>query len=235
LGLDGDNTFIQRLEGGKKTHQRQQYETYQGYYIDSKYCSGGSFNDTGSFDMRLNKASNTKYEKTTDTTVVEGKDYFEEKTFTDTASGVEVTDYVKVEITDNSINPQEKGYWVITVGGWDETVDFPVKYYIDLYPSAKIGGQIWRGPRTKRGAVDVAIPVGKMLDAPTDATCYIYAANMLQSITGIADTYPNYMGISAASKLRELEAGSPENDYFNDKLNNAVLDQNTQLEKAQLQ
>ena len=235
LGLDGDNTFIQRLEGGKKTHQRQQYETYQGYYIDSKYCSGGSFNDTGSFDMRLNKASNTVYEKTTDTTVVEGKDYFEEKTFIDTASGVEVTDYVKVEIADNSINPQEKGYWVITVGGWDETVDFPVKYYIDLYPSAKIGGQIWRGPRTKRGTPDVAIPVGKMLDAPTDATCYIYAANMLQSITDIADTYPNYMGISAASKLRELEAGSPESGYFNDKLNNAVLDQNTQLEKAQLQ
>jgi hypothetical protein len=185
--------------------------------------------------MRLNKASNTKYEKTTDTTIVEGKDYFEEKTFVDTASGVEVTDYVRVEITDNSINPQEKGYWIITVGGWDETVDFPVKYYIDLYPSAKIGGQIWRGPRTKRGAADVAIPVGKMLDAPTDATCYIYAANMLQSITGIANTYPNYMGISAASKLRELEAGSPENGYFNDKLNNAVLDQNTQLEKAQLQ
>ena len=235
LGLDGDNTFIQRLEGGKKTHQRQQYETYQSYYIDSKYCSGASFNDTGSFDMRLNKASNTVYKETTDTTVLEGKNYFELKTFTDTASGVEVTDYVKVEITDNSINPQAEGYYEITVGGWDSSVDFPVKYYIDLYPSAKIGGQIWRGPRTKRGAADIAIPVGSMLDAPTDATCYIYAANMLQSITGIADTYPNYMGISAASKLRELEAGSSEDGYFNDKLNNAVLDQNTQLEKAQLQ
>ena len=235
LGLDGDNTFIQRLEGGKKTHQRQQYETYQSYYIDSKYCSGASFNDTGSFDMRLNKASNTVYKETTDTTVLEGKNYFELKTFTDTASGVEVTDYVKVEITDSSINPQAEGYYEITVGGWDSSVEFPVKYYIDLYPSAKIGGQIWRGPRTTRGAADIAIPVGSMLDAPTDATCYIYAANMLQSITGIADTYPNYMGISAASKLRELEAGSAKDGYFNDKLNNAVLDQNTQLEKAQLQ
>jgi hypothetical protein len=234
LGLDGDNTFIQRLEGGKKTHQRQQYETYQSYYIDSKYCSGASFNDTGSFDMRLNKASNTVYKETTDTTALEGKNYFELKTFTDTASGVEVTDYVKVEITDSGINPQAEGYYEITVGGWDSSVDFPVKYYIDLYLSAKIGGQIWRGPRTKRGETDIAIPVGSMLDAPTDATCYIYAANMLQSITGIADTYPNYMGISAASKLRELEAGSSEDGYFNDKLNNAVLDQNTQLEKAQL-
>lgn len=178
LGLDGDNSFIQRLEGGKKTHQRKQYETYQGYYMDSKYCSGASFNDTGSFDMRLNKGTNAEWTK-------------EEK--------------------------------------------FPVTYYIDLYPSAHIGGQIWRGPRTTRGQADVAIPVGQLLDAPTDATCYIYAANMIQTIGGISDTYPNYMGVSAASKLRELEAGSSADGYFNDKLNNAVLDQNTQLEKAQLQ
>jgi hypothetical protein len=50
---------------------------------------------------------------------------------------------------------------------------------------------------------------------------------MIQKIDGIADTYPNYMGVSAATKLRELEAGSSEGGYFNDKLNNAVLDQNT--------
>lgn len=38
----GDETFVPMLEGGKKTHQRRQYETYQNYYIDSKYTDSGS-------------------------------------------------------------------------------------------------------------------------------------------------------------------------------------------------
>ena len=38
----GDETFVPMLEGGKKTHQRKQYETYQNYYIDSKYTDSGS-------------------------------------------------------------------------------------------------------------------------------------------------------------------------------------------------
>lgn len=53
LGLD-ENTYLNRLEGGKKTHQRTQYETYQGFYIDSKYIAGTSFNQSTSIDMRLN-------------------------------------------------------------------------------------------------------------------------------------------------------------------------------------
>ena len=31
------DTFLDMLEGGKKTHQRKQYETYQNMYISSKY------------------------------------------------------------------------------------------------------------------------------------------------------------------------------------------------------
>lgn len=178
LGLDGAKTFIQRLEGGLKTHQRQQYENYQGYYIDSKYCSGASFKDTGSLDMRLNQGTNVT---------------------------------------------------------WTKTEKLPTKYYINLYPSAHIGGQMWRSPTRLQRGQEIDIPVGQLLDAPTDGTCYIYAANMIQSIKGVSSTYPSYIGISSASKLRELEAGSAVEGYFNDKLNNAVLDQNTQLEKAQLQ
>lgn len=48
-----ENTYLRRLEGGKKTHQRKQYETYQQYYLDSKYetgLAGGS----NLIDMRLN-------------------------------------------------------------------------------------------------------------------------------------------------------------------------------------
>lgn len=233
LGLDGDNSFIQRLEGGLKTHQRQQYENYQGYYIDSKYCAGTSFNDTGSLDMRLN-AGNVVYELTQDTSVVENKNYFERETITD-ADGHSRYKYTIVDILDDSINPSELGYYEKTSSNWNKDEKFPVKYYINLYPSAKIGGQLWRSStRVPRGQ-EIDIPVGQLLDAPTDATCYIYAANMIQSIKGISSTYPTYIAISSASKLREIEVGSDADGYFNDKLNNAVLNQNTQLEKAQLQ
>ena len=232
LGLDGDKTFSQRLEGGLKTHQRQQYEKYQSYYIDSKYCAGASFNDTGSLDMRLNKG-NAVYKLTEDTVVVQNKNYFELKTV---GSGdMTWEDYVRVNIEDPSINPSALNYYEIVSGGWTKNEKFPTSYYITLYPSAKIGGQIWRSPTRLQKGQTINIPVGQLLDAPTDATCYIYAANMIQTIKGISDTYPNYIGISAASKLRELEAGSASFGYFNDKLNNAVLNENTQLEKAQLQ
>lgn len=63
LGLDED-TYLKRLEGGKKEHQRTQYETYQGFYIDSKYVAGTSFNQSTSIDMRLNYNPALSWDKT---------------------------------------------------------------------------------------------------------------------------------------------------------------------------
>lgn len=37
LEIYGDSMFVDMLEGGLKTHQRKQYETYQNYYMASKY------------------------------------------------------------------------------------------------------------------------------------------------------------------------------------------------------
>lgn len=53
LGLDED-TYLKRLEGGKKTHQREQYEKYQEFYINSKYVASEAFNDSSSINLRLN-------------------------------------------------------------------------------------------------------------------------------------------------------------------------------------
>lgn len=63
LGLDED-TYLKRLEGGKKEHQRTQYETYQSFYIDSKYVAGTSFNQSTSIDMRLNYNPTLGWDKT---------------------------------------------------------------------------------------------------------------------------------------------------------------------------
>lgn len=58
LGLDID-TYLNRLEGGKKTHQRRQFETYQEFYMNSKYIAGIPFTDGASIDMRLNSNPKT--------------------------------------------------------------------------------------------------------------------------------------------------------------------------------
>lgn len=57
LGLDS-NTYLERLEGGKKTHQRTQYETYQEFYLNSKYVAGSAFSQGTAADLRLNKDPN---------------------------------------------------------------------------------------------------------------------------------------------------------------------------------
>lgn len=52
LGFDGDSSYLARLQGGKKTHQRNQYETYQEYYMSSKYLTSPAFG--GVLDFRAN-------------------------------------------------------------------------------------------------------------------------------------------------------------------------------------
>lgn len=56
LGLD-TGTYLNRLEGGKKTHQREQYERYQDFYINSKYIAGNDNTQGAALDLRLNMTS----------------------------------------------------------------------------------------------------------------------------------------------------------------------------------
>ena len=231
LGLDSDGSFLQRLEGGVKTHQRQQFETYHGYYIDSKYCSGESFNDTSSLDMRLNRGK-ADFAPTKDTSPQPNKLYYEKKIIQD-VTDTKIDDYFVVSVNAED-NPAELGYYELISGGWTKAETFPTSYYISLYPSAKIGGQLWRSNTRLPRASTINIPVGELLDSPADATCYIYAADMIQSIKGISDTYPNYISISKAAKLRDFEVGSLDENYNNPKLNRATINANTMLESAQM-
>jgi hypothetical protein len=41
-----------------------------------------------------------------------------------------------------------------------------------------------------------------MVSNPHDATCYIYGANMVQTLTGLSEVYPNYANLTSANKLR---------------------------------
>lgn len=179
LGLD-ESTYLVRLDGGKKTYQRAQYEKYQEYYINSKYVAGDPFSDTGSIDLRLN------YPK----------------------------DNSKV---------------------WDENTVIPMSYYIDLYPSLNVGGKIWKkDSRLKRGEI-FDIPIGKIVNKPTDATCYFYAASMITTMKKIANVYPSYLNLASANKLKAIEVGSSENDYYNNMLDNFGVANNTLLRELKAQ
>lgn len=49
-----DSTYLDMLEGGKKTHQRRQYETYQEIYLATKYRSSAIYNKNNSIYIRGN-------------------------------------------------------------------------------------------------------------------------------------------------------------------------------------
>lgn len=54
LGFDPEGSYIKRLQGGKKTHQRTNFETYQEFYMASKYQVPPSFSESLSIDFRAN-------------------------------------------------------------------------------------------------------------------------------------------------------------------------------------
>lgn len=174
LGLD-EQTFLNRLEGGRKGHQRTQFETYQEFYMNSKYVAGTAFSDSAGVEFRLNK------------------------------------------------DPNE---------AWDSANVLPISFYIDCYATAHLGGQLRTSGRLKRGQI-YNIPVGQMVEAPSDATCYIYGASMIQTMSGLAKLYPGYAKMLGANKLRSLEIGSDEEGYFNARLYTIDVGTNAMLQRLQ--
>ena len=175
LGLDED-TYLKRLEGGQKTHQRTQFEKYQEFYMNSKYVAGLVFDDASSINLRLNSKSED----------------------------------------------------------WSTSHVLPVSFYIDCYASGKIGGQNYISSRLKRKE-KVDIPVGRLLSAADDSTCYLYGANMVQTIQGLSNVYPNEADFNNANKLRELELGSDATGYYNSQLISVDISAATMLQKVQIQ
>lgn len=170
LGLA--STYLDRLEGGKKTHQRKQFETYQDYYIDSKYMAGDCTDNL--IDIRANKGE---------------------------------------------------------LFNADSVID--VTHYIDCYEYASIGGQ-GDHARVKRGEKR-SIPVGQMISNANDATSYFYNAHLIQTLSGIASVYPQYVEVGRAKKLREIEVGSDTEGYKNTNLTTAKFTNNEMLEYVQVQ
>lgn len=174
LGLD-ETTFLNRLEGGRKTHQRNQFETYQEFYMNSKYVAGTTFSDSAGIEFRFNN------------------------------------------------NPDE---------AWDRNNVLPITFYIDCYGTTHVGGQKRTSNRIKRGQYYNA-PVGELISVPSDSTCYIYGASMIQTMKGLAKLYPGYAKMTNASKLREFEIGSSEEGYYNARLFDISIGTNAMLQKLQ--
>ena len=58
---------------------------------------------------------------------------------------------------------------------------------------------------------------------------------MLQSLTGLAQTYPSYVKLANAGKLREIAYGSDAEGYYNPNLTSLDIDSNAMLQHAQAQ
>lgn len=174
LGLD-ETSFLSRLEGGRKTHQRKQYETYQEFYMNSKYVAGTAFTDGASILFRFNK---------------------------DGEFALKPTDVL------------------------------PMTFYIDCYGTIHLGGQKRTSSRIKRGEYYNA-PVGDLIAAASDATCYIYGASMIQTMKDLYKLYPGEAQMTNASKLRELEIGSDLEGYYNPRLYTLSVGTNAMLQKLQ--
>lgn len=174
LGLDED-TYLKRLEGGKKVHQRAQYEKYQHFYIGSKYISGPQFNQSSAVNLRLNSDDTSLLDK-----------------------------------------------------------EIPTSYYIDCYSSLKVGGRTHRSGRITRGQ-KYNIPIGEILSNSDDGTCYIYGANMIQTMENLAAVYPNEADFNNTSKLRTLSLGSDIANYRNTQLTSVNISGAQMLEDVQIQ
>ena len=226
LGLDVD-TFLNRLEGGKKTHQRAQYEKYQEFYLNSRYLAGPGFSDSTAIDMRLNKKPSANYIQCTEEDEFSGSEVY--YILTENGAYEQV-----VELDKETFNANKTNYYILE-GQWDPNNKLTVSYYVDCYPSIHIGGQVHKSPeRVKRG-VTYDLPVGTMIQSANDSTCYLYGPGMLQTLTGLAKTYPSYVKLATASKLRSIAYGSDEPGYNNPNLTSLGFESNSMLQYAQAQ
>ena len=226
LGLD-ENTFLNRLEGGKKTHQRAQYENYQEFYLNSKYLAGTPFTEAASIDMRLNKKPTANYVQCTE----ESEFSLKENYYIKDAEG----NYILVQDLEETEFNSNKTLYYILGGNWDENNILTVSCYSDCYPSILIGGQYHRSPeRIKRGN-SYDLPVGTMIQSASDSTCYLLGAAMIQTLSGLAKTYPSYVKLANAGKLRRIEYGSNETGYYNPNLVSLDVGSNKMLQYVQAQ
>ena len=116
-------------------------------------------------------------------------------------------------------------------GSWNEDISLEASYYIDCYSAIELGGNLHQSPRLKRGQV-YKIPAGKIMASPSDATSYFFGAAMLQTFSGLADTYPQYCDLANAGKLRSIEYGSDREGYYNPYLKSLDIGSNKMLQYA---
>ena len=155
-----DDMFLDMHEGGKKTYQRKQYETYQNYYISSKYF--GSSCKTNYFTMRPN-----------------GQDL--------------------------------------------SSFKIPITLYADCYIHGAFGSGTENPNFSQRCKRNTLVEMISPIDNATDATTYIFPANLYQSLgnkdTGLNSLKLEQFTVTSAKKLRTLALGTYTSDTVNTALN----------------
>lgn len=192
--------------------------------MNSKYLAGTQFTDSASVDMRLNKKPSAGYIQCTEESVFSKMEVYYIKD--------ENGEYVQVQDLEEAVFNENKSSYYVLEGTWDPNNALTVSFYTDCYPSIHIGGQTHRSPQRLKRGFTYDLPVGTMIQSANDSTCYLYGASMLQTLTGLAQTYPSYAKLANAGKLREIEYGSDEVGYSNPNLTSLDVGSNAMLQKV---
>ena len=167
-----DTMFLEMNEGGLKTYQRKQYETYQNYYISSKYF--GSACKTNYFTMRPN--------------------------------GEDLSNFA-----------------------------IPITLYADCYIHGAFGSGTDNPNYSRRCKRNTEILMTSPIDNATDATTYLFPANLYQSLgtqsTGLNSLKLKQFTVTSAKKLRVLSLGSYASGTSNDALDTFGVESCENLEE----
>lgn len=208
----GESSYISMLEGGKKTHQRRQFEIYQQEYMASEYFGRNA--QSSAIEFRGN--------------AIPGYDSLNE------ADNPALNDLAKIKTT-NQFYRYDGNNWILL----DEEMTNLIKeksIIVTMYSDCYINVGFGRGDApnvTIRAQGNQPIEIKPPTEDMGNATIYFYSAG---NIIGLGKLYSLFAGtarIGAATRLREFILGS--DLYNNNNLTQIEFGSNKMLENLQLQ
>ena len=208
----GESSYIAMLEGGKKTHQRKQFEIYQQEYMASEYFGRNAH--SSAIEFRGNAIPD--YDTLDEISNPANKDLARIKT-TNEIYRYDGNDWV---LLDDSISNLIKEKSII------------ITMYSDCYINAAFGsGDVPNvSIRAQRNQpVEITPPTENM----GNATIYFYSAGNITSLDKLYSLFAGTARIGAATRLREFSLGSEL--FNNNNITEITFGANKMLENLQLQ
>ena len=208
----GESSYIAMLEGGKKTHQRKQFEIYQQEYMASEYFGRNAH--SSAIEFRGN--------------AIPDYDTLDE------ISNPANKDLARIKTT-NKIYRYDGNNWILlddSISNLIREKSIIITMYSDCYINAAFGsGDVPNvSIRAQRNQpVEITPPTENM----GNATIYFYSAGNITSLDKLYSLFAGTARIGAATRLREFSLGSEL--FNNNNITQIEFGANKMLENLQLQ